>query len=416
MVLHLVAPLAFMVASITTAATAQRASISPMGLLAGDSLSFSAGPSGLSQNAWVGTSGLVPGAGGTGRARAVRRQSGTLLDLGILSGSQDAIAAAISLDSRTIVGRMYGGTATRAFRWRDGALSDLGRPNYPAVIAAAALDLTPTGDAILGTAIRSAGGPIGWVLRGSVFTLILPSQGGSRVDVAAISGDGVTVVGSSDAGGVRFAFLWTPAQGLVRLSQPPTQAFAVATDVSDDGSVIVGATGTGSIELPALWHNQALFLLPAARPDDLTARATAISADGSTIVGESVNGTLTTDRKPWVYTQRGGIFLLEELLSQQGADLTGWRLINMTSISPDGLRFSGSGQRTVAGIPRIEAFTAALRTLCPCDWNSDGGIDGSDVDAYFSDWVAGIGDMNLDGGVDGADVQVFFDRWVQGAC
>ncbi len=56
-------------------------------------------------------------------------------------------------------------------------------------------------------------------------------------------------------------------------------------------------------------------------------------------------------------------------------------------------------------------------TCCPADFNLDGGVDGTDVDAFFAAWGEGLpsGDFNGDGGVDGADVDAFFIRW-DGGC
>ncbi|MBS0197449.1 MAG: immunoglobulin domain-containing protein [Planctomycetes bacterium] len=55
---------------------------------------------------------------------------------------------------------------------------------------------------------------------------------------------------------------------------------------------------------------------------------------------------------------------------------------------------------------------------CPADFNQDGGIDGSDVDAFFNRWEAGScdADANQDGGIDGADVDTFFAAWEAGGC
>ncbi|MCX5690436.1 MAG: hypothetical protein NTV94_11750 [Planctomycetota bacterium] len=59
----------------------------------------------------------------------------------------------------------------------------------------------------------------------------------------------------------------------------------------------------------------------------------------------------------------------------------------------------------VSGVPR-----------CIADVNEDGGIDGSDIEAFFLIWEAGdsAADLNLDGGVDGGDVMTFFGRWEAG--
>lgn len=55
---------------------------------------------------------------------------------------------------------------------------------------------------------------------------------------------------------------------------------------------------------------------------------------------------------------------------------------------------------------------------CPADFNQDGGIDGSDVEAFFVVWESGEagGDVNADGGVDGADIERFMTVWEAGGC
>jgi subtilisin-like proprotein convertase family protein len=55
---------------------------------------------------------------------------------------------------------------------------------------------------------------------------------------------------------------------------------------------------------------------------------------------------------------------------------------------------------------------------CAADYNADGGVDGADVEAFFTDWAGATGcsDVNVDGGVDGADVESFFAVWAAGGC
>jgi hypothetical protein len=55
---------------------------------------------------------------------------------------------------------------------------------------------------------------------------------------------------------------------------------------------------------------------------------------------------------------------------------------------------------------------------CPADFNQDGGVDGGDVDAFFTSWESGdsAADVNQDGGVDGSDMDVFFTAWEAGGC
>ncbi|MBS0197060.1 MAG: NPCBM/NEW2 domain-containing protein [Planctomycetes bacterium] len=55
---------------------------------------------------------------------------------------------------------------------------------------------------------------------------------------------------------------------------------------------------------------------------------------------------------------------------------------------------------------------------CVADFNQDGGVDGADVDAFFSAWQNSLqeADTNHDGGVDGSDVETFFQHWQGGDC
>ncbi|MBS0198306.1 MAG: hypothetical protein JSR77_16255 [Planctomycetes bacterium] len=63
-------------------------------------------------------------------------------------------------------------------------------------------------------------------------------------------------------------------------------------------------------------------------------------------------------------------------------------------------------------------FVGLTPPACPADFNQDGGIDGSDVQAFFAAWESGdfAADVNLDGGIDGADVETFFAAWEAGGC
>ena len=62
---------------------------------------------------------------------------------------------------------------------------------------------------------------------------------------------------------------------------------------------------------------------------------------------------------------------------------------------------------------------AILQTgRCIADFNSDGGVDGADVESFFVSWQDGEddADVNADGGVDGSDVETFFVAWESGGC
>jgi len=56
--------------------------------------------------------------------------------------------------------------------------------------------------------------------------------------------------------------------------------------------------------------------------------------------------------------------------------------------------------------------------FCIPDFDDSGGIDGSDVEAFFRVWESGStrGDTNGDGSTDGSDVETFFLLWEAGQC
>jgi hypothetical protein len=55
---------------------------------------------------------------------------------------------------------------------------------------------------------------------------------------------------------------------------------------------------------------------------------------------------------------------------------------------------------------------------CAADYNADGGVDGGDIEGFFTDWESGVGcsDVNQDGGIDGGDIEAFFLLWEAGGC
>ncbi|MCX5691344.1 MAG: hypothetical protein NTV94_16405 [Planctomycetota bacterium] len=106
-------------------------------------------------------------------------------------------------------------------------------------------------------------------------------------------------------------------------------------------------------------------------------------------------------------------------------------VIGMTNNSVDSQIFAASSPTgTSPGAPpvnlqhTVNSATFAQRSgltvsaYCPADFNLDGGVDGSDVSAFFESWEAGdsLADVNRDGGVDGSDIDTFFAAWEAGGC
>jgi hypothetical protein len=76
--------------------------------------------------------------------------------------------------------------------------------------------------------------------------------------------------------------------------------------------------------------------------------------------------------------------------------------------------FGTVGLQGVYGIDNLRLVGPGAPVACVADWNNDGGVDGDDVIAFFSDWDRGLADINGDGGTDGDDVIVFFASWDNG--
>lgn len=105
--------------------------------------------------------------------------------------------------------------------------------------------------------------------------------------------------------------------------------------------------------------------------------------------------------------------------------LASWRLssLGLTPTSQIRVRFTaedaGTGSLVEAAVDEftIRGVTCTDAT-CPADFNQDGGIDGTDVEAFFSAWELGLptADVNDDGGIDGNDVETFFIAWQAGGC
>jgi probable HAF family extracellular repeat protein len=108
----------------------------------------------------------------------------------------------------------------------------------------------------------------------------------------AVSGNGATVVGNDTSTGVLRAFqIVGGTRSLLDLDM--NGSFSQAAAVSANGLVIVGHTDIAGLIYAAIWNNSALTTLPLGIYDEM--RATAVSADGLTVVGFSVDNLARTD-------------------------------------------------------------------------------------------------------------------------
>jgi hypothetical protein len=95
-------------------------------------------------------------------------------------------------------------------------------------------------------------------------------------------------------------------------------------------------------------------------------------------------------------------------------------LFDVTGYEGRWAAYSTSGSSLTANIDIYQAGLETCSTcpVCAADYNQDGGVDGPDVEAFYSDWENALpcADVNQDGGVDGPDVEAFFTLWEAGGC
>jgi len=96
---------------------------------------------------------------------------------------------------------------------------------------------------------------------------------------------------------------------------------------------------------------------------DTESSASGVSADGSVVVGQS--GLVRP--RPFVWDSINGMQSLESILASHGVNTTGWKLQDITDVTPDGVTVVGMGlnpsgqeEAFIATIPE----PAALSLLC----------------------------------------------------
>ncbi|MBD3383975.1 T9SS type A sorting domain-containing protein [candidate division KSB1 bacterium] len=165
-----------------------------------------------------------------------------MVALGILPGSVESHAQAVSDDGSVVVGY----TERSAFYWTStGGLTNLGN-GYRAY------GLNPNGSVIVGI-LRQASGDqlVKWNAAHQADTLgVLPDKGNYTAQLYKTSKNGDIIVGYYlDSNAKEKAFIWTPAHGLLDLQYAMESIYGfdlngwtlvAATNISDDGSTIVG--------------------------------------------------------------------------------------------------------------------------------------------------------------------------------
>lgn len=347
-----------------------------------------------------------------GFRRAVRwTRGGGLQNLGLFAGHTDSTANGVSADGRVVVGtstRMQGPVPMRwrAFRWTAeiGVQDIQSIPEGRYFSGSQAWATNADGSVLVGS-------NFGWELGDSVFRWTaatgvvnlgrLPDDHVSQG--AAVSGDGLVVVGQSQRNNCVSAIRWTSEHGIEDLGTL-AECYSWASGVSRDGRVVVGSSGTPPTAFRAFRWTRETGLVDLGMPAGGTsAYALAANADGSVIVGR-----YDPDARAFLWTASGGIVDLRDDLVGRGVDVSDWTLFGANGVSADGRFIAGDGFRRGEG----EGWIVDLGGLCAADFDSDGFVTGADFDLYVAAFETGnaSADFDGDGFVSGAD----FDAYVVG--
>jgi probable HAF family extracellular repeat protein len=303
-------------------------------------------------------------------------QTPSFRGLGRLPGALSAFPSAISADGSTIVGD--------GFRWTSGSgfqSLDVG-----------AIDVSGDGTVVIG--MRNEG-PFRWTSAEGMQAL--RDSRSEILTVTAISADGLTIVGTTEAFGGFVPFRWTSTDGMDLLIGGV--GWDVPYSVSSDGAVVVGATGDQAFRWTNAEGMQFLGSLPGGNSRSV---AHAVTLDGSVVVGQSNSAA---GREAFRWTSAGGM--------QGLGDLPGGSFESAaTSVSADGSIIVGYGTSPGSGGNFHEPFI----------WDSAHGMRNlkqaliNDYAMDLSRWVLSTAIISADGRTivgQGSDPQVLSHQlWI----
>lgn len=305
-----------------------------------------------------GASAIIPNAGANGISadgstvvgvapvganfQAYRWVNGAMTNLGAVAGLVTSRANATSADGSVVVGESTGagGAGTQAFRWVGGVMTGLGYlpGSIAGVASSTATAVSANGSIVVGySTTATTTQAFRWA--GGVMTNLGVLKGYAQGLAYGVSADGSIIVGTGFSPLGTQAFRWTQATGMTGLGYLPTDAFSEAYGISADGTTIVGLSGATTLQA-VRWKGgvaTGLGLLPG----DTASRANAVSADGSVVVGTSYSAA-TSNAFRW--TQSGGMASVVNWLSAAGVAVpAGWNLTTATGVSGNGNVVVGNG-------------------------------------------------------------------------
>ncbi len=311
----------------------------------------------------------------------------SIVDVGLLPGTQSISRVAISGDGSAAVGECFyvtssGALRTQPFRWTpQSGIQSLG--TLPPDSFSFANGVSADGLIVAG---ESGGTAFHW--SASTGIQALPGLGGAS-SASAVSGDGSVIVGyaTAPATGERRLVRWTNGGSPQELGSPGGSNSVAPRSVSRDGSVVSGMTFDGP--QPGLWRwTQTQGFENLGSFGAATPLLNGGSADASVLVGTAYDTSFPESAFRWsvpagfvqldplsnysearaLATNGAGNIVVgscgseaqgtsvaclwgESLLpidvgghfTSLGLDLTGWTLTNCTGVSDDGTVFTGRG-------------------------------------------------------------------------
>jgi probable HAF family extracellular repeat protein len=310
----------------------------------------------------------------TGITQAVRWvDAGSPQFLGFMPGGDVSVPTGTSGDGSVVVGRgnalqgpgdpRPGEVNVQGFRWTaTGGMQGLGYlPNGGNFASATAV--SADGAVVVGYSDGpSAQRAVRWTEADGLQDLGFIQGGNGSSEAYGISADGAVIVGTSagEVAGIfgSQAFRWDAAAGMTVLGPLAGSNSTVALAASADGTVIVGNSFTPSCNpcqpenLPSRnnavrWIDEGPAMLLGQVPGgDQGSSALAVSGDGSVVAGlYFVNADdPITGFRAFVWTPATGMqTLLDVLLMQGAAGLSGWTLLQANGVSADGRSIAGYG-------------------------------------------------------------------------
>jgi probable HAF family extracellular repeat protein len=289
---------------------------------------------------------------------------------------------------------MYLGDSFRAVRWVDGDIELIGELGSPSQYGRAQ-GVSADGAVVVGTSVSPSGREaFRWTAATGMVGLGDLPGGVFNSDALGVSADGRIVVGDSDSalspgGNFDEAMRWEAATGMVPLGDlggNDSWFGSSAAAISADGLTIVGhGREFGAVVIARWTASRGIQMIWPALPFTWgSQRAYAVSADGTVVVGRG--WTERRDYSALVWSPYGGHMreLREVMLTNFGLDPKGWTLNEATGVSADGTVIVGNGINPL-GYP--EGWMVYLPQACRADVNRDRRVDGADVTAFIDAFV-----------------------------